>query len=198
VPEAVQQAIDTWVMVHPLARGIALRDEDPLFVRIGRHAHEDPVALSAEAVYRLLRRHCLAASVPGRLAHPHALRSYWATHCLEAGVSVHEVSARLGHVDLRPPLDTPPHGQNGSTTSPTCSTAATRPPDERAGGVGIGPSHQRRPLRAVRRSRLLLGESTSKAVQGKQAFPRNGSAQQRTASAAIARVDPEETLQFDR
>jgi integrase len=28
-------------------------------------------------------------------------RSYWATHLLEAGASIHEVSARLGHVDLR-------------------------------------------------------------------------------------------------
>ena len=72
-----------------------------LFVRIGRHVHEDPVALSGEAVYRLVHRECLAAGVPDRLAHPHALRAYWATHCLEAGVSVHEVSARLGHVDLR-------------------------------------------------------------------------------------------------
>ena len=101
VPEAVQEAIDAWVKMHPLARGIALRDEHPLFVRLGRYAHENPVALSAEAVYRLVHRHCLAAGVPDRLAHLHALRSYWATHCLEAGVSVHEVSVRLGHVDLR-------------------------------------------------------------------------------------------------
>ena len=101
VPEMVQHAIEAWVKVHPLARGIALRDEDPLFVRIGRHAHEAPVALSSEAVYRLVRRNGIAAGVPDRLAHPHALRAYWATHCLEAGVSVHEVSARLGHVDLR-------------------------------------------------------------------------------------------------
>lgn len=101
VPEAVQLAIEAWLNVHPLARGIALRDEDPLFVRIGRYAHEDPVALSSEAVYRTVRRSCLAAGVPERLSHPHALRAYWATHCLEAGVAVHEVSARLGHVDLR-------------------------------------------------------------------------------------------------
>lgn len=101
VPEAVQQAIDAWVKVHPLARGVALRDEQALFVRLGRHAHEQPVALSAEAVYRLVRRHGISAGIPSRLAHPHALRAYWATHCLEAGVPVHEVSARLGHVDLR-------------------------------------------------------------------------------------------------
>ncbi len=35
------------------------------------------------------------------LAHPHALRAYWATRCLKLGVPVHEVSARLGHADLR-------------------------------------------------------------------------------------------------
>jgi integrase len=101
VPEAVQQALEAWFKVHPLARGVALRDEDPLFVRLGRHGHQDPDALSAEAVYRLVSRHAQAAGVPDRLAHPHALRAYWATHCLEAGVPVHEVSARLGHVDLR-------------------------------------------------------------------------------------------------
>ena len=101
VPEAVQQAVDAWLKVHPLARGVALLDEQPLFVRLGRHGDEDPLPLSAVAVHRLVRRHSLVAGVPERLAHPHALRAYWATHLLEAGVPVHEVSARLGHVDLR-------------------------------------------------------------------------------------------------
>jgi integrase len=101
VPDAVLQALEAWFKVHPLARGVALRDEDPLFVRIGRHAHEDPEPLSAQAVYRVVGGHALSAGVPDRLAHPHSLRAYWATHCLEAGVPVHELSARLGHVDLR-------------------------------------------------------------------------------------------------
>jgi integrase len=101
VPQAVQQALEAWTAVHPLARGVGLLDEQPLFVRLGRHGHEQPLPLSAVAVHRLVRRSCAAAGVPDRLAHPHALRAYWATHCLEAGVSVHEVSARLGHVDLR-------------------------------------------------------------------------------------------------
>jgi integrase/recombinase XerD len=52
-------------------------------------------------VHRLVLRGCVAAGGPERLAHPHALRAGWATQCLEAGVSVHTVSARLGHVDLR-------------------------------------------------------------------------------------------------
>jgi integrase len=101
VPEAVQQALQAWLKVHPLARGVGLLDEQPLFVRLGRHGDEPPLPLSAVAVHRLVRRHCEAVGVPERLAHPHALRAYWATHLLEAGVPVHEVSARLGHVDLR-------------------------------------------------------------------------------------------------
>jgi integrase len=101
VPEAVQQALEAWSAVHPLARGVGLLDEQPFFVRLGRHGDQDPVPLSAVAVHRLVRRSCLGAGVPERLAHPHALRAYWATRCLEAGVPVHEVSARLGHVDLR-------------------------------------------------------------------------------------------------
>jgi integrase/recombinase XerD len=101
VPEAVQQALGAWGKVHPLARGVGLLDEHSLFVRLGRHGDQQPLPLSAVAVHRLVRRHCLAAGVPERLAHPHALRAYWATHLLEAGVPVHEVSARLGHLDLR-------------------------------------------------------------------------------------------------
>ncbi|MGA2013004.1 MAG: site-specific integrase [Solirubrobacteraceae bacterium] len=101
VPLAVQGALDAWVKVHPLTRGVALLDDHPLFVRLGRHGHEQPLPLSAVGVHRLVRRSCAAAGVPELLSHPHALRAYWATHCLEAGVPVHEVSARLGHVDLR-------------------------------------------------------------------------------------------------
>ncbi len=137
VPEAVQHALEAWLSVHPLAHGIGLRDEEPLFVRLGRHAHEEPVALSAEAVYRLVRRHCVAAGVPDRLAHPHALRAYWATHCLEAGVSVHEVSARLGHVDLRTTARYAAARPERSTTSLTCSTAATNPHVARAGWAKV-------------------------------------------------------------
>jgi integrase len=60
VPQAVQQALDAWVKVHPLARGVGLLDEHPLFVRLGRHSDQDPLPLSAVAVHRLVRRCCLA------------------------------------------------------------------------------------------------------------------------------------------
>ena len=38
--------------------------------------------------------------MPGQLAHPHGLRTYWATWLLEDGVPIHRVSSRLGHSDL--------------------------------------------------------------------------------------------------
>jgi site-specific recombinase XerC len=99
VPMAVQRALEAWLKVHHLARGVGLLDEQPLFVKLGRHGHEQPLPLSPVGVHRLVGRSCAAAGVPERLAHPHALRADWATHCLEAGVPVLTVSVRLGHVD---------------------------------------------------------------------------------------------------
>ena len=101
VPKETQAALDAWLKVHPLARGVGLLDEQPIFVRVGRHAHEAPLPLSPVAVHRLVKRTAITAGIPARLAHPHALRAYWATRCLELGVPVHEVSERLGHADLR-------------------------------------------------------------------------------------------------
>jgi integrase len=134
VPEAVQQAFDAWLKVHPLARGVGLLDGHPLFVRLGRHGDQQPLALSAVAVHRLVRRCCLAAGVPERLAHPHALRAYWATHLLEVGVPVHEVSARLGHVDLRTTARYAAPRPSGWRRSPRSSTATTRRRGARVGG----------------------------------------------------------------
>lgn len=102
IPEQTQAALETWLIVHPLARGRGLRDEEPLFIRLGpRPGSEPPERLSAQAVYKLVRRHCLAAGVADRLAHPHALRAYWATSLLDDGVAIHHVSERLGHAALR-------------------------------------------------------------------------------------------------
>jgi len=157
VPDAVQQALEAWTAVHPLARRVGLLDEQPLFVRLGRHGGQDPVPLSAVAVHRLVRRSCLAAGVPDRLAHPHALRAYWATHLLEAGIPVHEVSARLGHVDLRT----------------TARYAAARPErvDEvadvldrrhqvaRRGGLGVVGARARRAFCVIARSAPEAGTS---------------------------------------
>jgi integrase/recombinase XerD len=102
IPEETFAALEAWAAVHPRARGQGLRDEEPLFVRLGRHrGAAAPAPLSAQAVHKLVRRCGRAAGVAERLCHPHALRAYWATTLLEDGVPVHVVSARPGHADLR-------------------------------------------------------------------------------------------------
>jgi integrase len=86
----------------PSPAGRACGDDDPIFVRLGRHRgvlNAEP--LFAQAVHKLVRRYGLDAGIAERLCHPHALRAYWATVLLEDGMPVHVVSARLGHADLR-------------------------------------------------------------------------------------------------
>jgi hypothetical protein len=74
-PSAASAALEAWLAVHPLARGRGLRDEQPLFVRLGGFSGaEPPEPLSGQAVHKLVRACALAAGVPARLAHPHALR----------------------------------------------------------------------------------------------------------------------------
>jgi site-specific recombinase XerD len=102
LPEESLAALEAWLAVYPLTRGRGLRDEQHVFVRLGRYPRRQPPAqLSAQAVHKLVRRTMLAAGVPERLAHPHALRTYWATSLLEDGMAIHRVSRRLGHADLR-------------------------------------------------------------------------------------------------
>jgi len=104
LPTETKAALDAWLAVHPLAggRGRPLRDEHPVFVRLGRHpGQEQPMPLSAQLVHKLVNRTGTAAGIPERLCHPHALRSYWATSLLESGVPVHVVQDGLGHADLR-------------------------------------------------------------------------------------------------
>jgi site-specific recombinase XerD len=102
IPEQTLAALEAWLAAHPLARGRGLRDEQPLFVRLGRHpGSEPPEPLSAQAVHKLVRRYGRAAGIVERLCHPHALRAYWATTLLDDGVPIHHVSERLGHADLR-------------------------------------------------------------------------------------------------
>ena len=101
VPGETQAVLEAWMAVHPLARGRGLRDDERIFVRLGRHCgSEQPEPLFAQAVYKTVNRAAAAAGVPERLCHPHALRSYWATSLLEGGVPVHVVQAGLGHADL--------------------------------------------------------------------------------------------------
>jgi integrase len=60
VPLDTQAALEAWSAVHPLAHGVGLLDEHPLFVRLGRHGDEELLPLSAVAVHRIVRRSCPA------------------------------------------------------------------------------------------------------------------------------------------
>lgn len=54
--------------------------------------------LTRDAIWRILRRHALAAGLPP--ASPHALRHSFATHLLEHGADLRAVQELLGHADI--------------------------------------------------------------------------------------------------
>jgi integrase len=98
IPAETQTALDAWLAGHPLRRGPAgLRDEQPVFVTLGRHGHYEPTQLSNSALHKLLRRYATAAGIPVRLAHPHVPRAFYATTLAGERVPVHIIARRLGH-----------------------------------------------------------------------------------------------------
>ena len=101
VPEAVQQALEAWTAVHPLARGVGLLDEQPLFVRLGRHGDQDPLPPPPSRCIGSSAGHAWPPVCPSGSPTRTRSAAYSATRLLEADLPVHEVSARLGHVDLR-------------------------------------------------------------------------------------------------
>ena len=54
--------------------------------------------LTRDAIFRVLRRHALAAGLP--TVSPHALRHSFATHLLEGGADLRAVQELLGHADI--------------------------------------------------------------------------------------------------
>jgi integrase len=157
VAQAVQQALEAWTAVHPLARGVGLLDEQPLFVRLGRHGDQDPLPLlrrrraPAHASLMSGGGRARAARAPARaprlLGHPSARGRRARARGLRASRA-----RRPAH--HRPA--TPRRGPSASMRSPRCSTAATTPRDGRVGG--------RRRLRspgsgrAAATTRIRLGE----------------------------------------
>jgi len=116
VPQATQDAPDSRLAVHPLARYGRLRDDEPLFVRLGRHhGSELPEALSTRAVYKIVRAAALAAGIPDRLAHPHALRSYWRPACSKTASPCTSSKTASGTPTCAPPAATPSCGRSTAT-----------------------------------------------------------------------------------
>lgn len=98
IPAATFAALEAWLQVHPHRDGGGLRDQDDVFVRLARDGSRGPI--SQQALAKLLRRYAAVAGVPERLAHPHALRGYYATTLAGEGVSIQEIKARLGHASI--------------------------------------------------------------------------------------------------
>jgi len=71
-----------------------------LFVRFARARDSAPDAISQQGLAKLVRRYAAVAGVPERLAHPHALRGYYATTLSGERVPIQEIKARLGHASI--------------------------------------------------------------------------------------------------
>jgi len=107
VPEATRAALEAWLAVHPLARGRGPRDEQPLFVRLGRFpGAQPPEPLSGQAVHKLVLA-CARARVRAGRWHRGAARAP-----ARAAAVLGDVAARsrradpsrlqpAGHADLR-------------------------------------------------------------------------------------------------
>jgi site-specific recombinase XerD len=90
-----------------IERGLGLLGHADLALDAALAAHEQAVVAGVGARPpqvtggETVNRAALAAGVPERLCHPHALRSYWATTLLSDKIPAHVVQAELGHADLR-------------------------------------------------------------------------------------------------
>jgi integrase/recombinase XerC len=133
VPEETQAALGAWLAVHPLARGRGLRDEQPLFVRLGRFpGTEPPEPLSGQAVHKLVRAArsppaCPSDSRTRTPCAPTGPPRSWRTACPSTASPTASATPTSG-----PPAATPPSTPTRSTTSPTSLTAATKRRGERA------------------------------------------------------------------
>jgi site-specific recombinase XerD len=100
IPAATHAALETWLRAHPQRAGGGLRDDDVLFVRLARARDSAPGAISQQGLAKLVRRYAAVAGVPERLAHPHALRGYYATTLAGEREPIQDIKARLGHASI--------------------------------------------------------------------------------------------------
>jgi site-specific recombinase XerD len=100
IPAATLAALETWLRAHPQRVGGGLGDDDVLFVSLSRASSSAFGAISQQGLAKLVRRYATIAGVPERLAHPHALRGYYATTLAGENVPIQEIKARLGHASI--------------------------------------------------------------------------------------------------
>ena len=138
VPEATQQALEAWTAVHPLARGVALLDEQPLFVRLGRHPTSSP------SPCRLSRCTGSCAVTALQRASPSASRTHTPSAPTGPPAASRPASRSTrsppdsGTSTCAPPPDTQPRAPSASTRSPRSSIGTTRPRGEPGGGRRAG------------------------------------------------------------
>lgn len=97
IPADTYSALEVWLRAHPGRAAGGLRDGDVIFARARDAARG---AISQQGLAKLVRRYAAIAGVPARLAHPHALRGYYATTLAGEGVPIQEIKARLGHASI--------------------------------------------------------------------------------------------------
>ena len=89
------------------ATGIAADREGFLFRRSAPdHKSLLPLPLSREAVWRIVKRHCIAAGIPhdrlgSRGIGVHSLRKTALNYAIQNGAQLHEVRELAGHADVR-------------------------------------------------------------------------------------------------
>ncbi len=105
LPTETHDALRRWLHAHPHAgaRG-TLADHELLFCRLidgGARTARPDRGLSDSALAAIVARYAQSAGIPARLAHPHALRSYYATTLATEGIAVHRIAGRLGHASIQ-------------------------------------------------------------------------------------------------
>jgi site-specific recombinase XerD len=98
IPADTHAALEAWLCVHPERRRAGLRDDDVIFVRLSRDGSRGPI--SQQALAKSVLRYATVAGLPPRLAHPHALRGYYATTLSAERVAIQDIKARLGHASI--------------------------------------------------------------------------------------------------
>jgi site-specific recombinase XerD len=100
IPEETYATLGRWLSAHPGARrGSALADDTVLFPALaGKGAGKEP--LSQQALAKVLSRYGRRAGIPARLAHPHALRAYYATTLSAQGLVIQQIKEKLGHASI--------------------------------------------------------------------------------------------------